>query len=83
MMFRSPLKTQCLTYLKLPKLPYSSIYAEPLSLDNSKGPPIVTQENIVEVKQLGTGQFGEVVLANTTGLSEYYLQLSPVVFPYK
>ena len=57
--------------------PYSSIYAEPLPLNKSKGPPIVTQENIIEVKQLGTGQFGEVVLANTTGLSEYYLRLSP------
>ena len=57
--------------------PYSSIYAEPLPLDKSESPPLVTVDNIKEVKQLGTGQFGEVVLANTAGLSEYYLQLSP------
>ncbi|XP_065917194.1 class II receptor tyrosine kinase-like isoform X2 [Dysidea avara] len=57
--------------------PYSSIYAEPLPLDKSEGPPVVTVDNIIEMNQLGTGQFGEVVLANTVGLSEYYLQLSP------
>ncbi|XP_065917873.1 class II receptor tyrosine kinase-like [Dysidea avara] len=57
--------------------PYSSIYAEPLPLDKSEGPPVVTVDNIMEMNQLGTGQFGEVVLANTVGLSEYYLQLSP------
>ena len=57
--------------------PYSSIYVEPLPFDKSESPPLVTVDNIKEVKQLGTGQFGEVVLANTAGLSEYYLQLSP------
>ena len=57
--------------------PYSSIYVEPLPLNKLEGPPLVTADNIVEVAQLGTGQFGEVVLANTVGLSEYYLQLSP------
>jgi len=56
--------------------PYSSIYVEPLPLDKLEGPPLVTADNIVEVAQLGTGQFGEVVLANTAGLSKYYLKLS-------
>ena len=55
--------------------PYSSIYAEPLPLNKSESPPLVAAENLLEVKLLGTGQFGEVVLANTAGLSKYYLQL--------
>ena len=55
--------------------PYSSIYAEPLPLNKSESPPLVAAENLSEVKLLGTGQFGEVVLANTVGLSKYYLQL--------
>jgi len=55
--------------------PYSSIYAEPLPLDKSESPPFVTSAHLSEVKQLGTGQFGEVVLANTVGLSQFYLQL--------
>ena len=55
--------------------PYSSIYAEPLPLDKSESPPLVTSQNVAEVQLLGTGQFGEVVLANTVGLSKFYLQL--------
>ena len=55
--------------------PYSSIYAEPLPLDKSESPPLVTPQNLTEIKLLGTGQFGEVVLANTVGLSKFYLQL--------
>ena len=55
--------------------PYSSIYAEPLPLDKSESPPLVTSQNVTEVQLLGTGQFGEVVLANTVGLSKFYLQL--------
>ena len=55
--------------------PYSSIYAEPLPLNKSESPPLVAPENLSEVKLLGTGQFGEVVLANTVGLSKFYLQL--------
>ena len=55
--------------------PYSSIYAEPLPLNKSESPPLVAAENLLEVKLLGTGQFGEVVLANTVWLSKYYLQL--------
>ena len=53
--------------------PYSSIYAEPLPINKSESPPLVAPENLSKVKLLGTGQFGEVVLANTVGLSKFYL----------
>ena len=49
--------------------PYASIYADPLPLTKSEGPPIVSSKNIEPLQQLGTGQFGEVILANTVGLS--------------
>ena len=35
----------------------------------------MTAKNLSETKLLGTGQFGEVTLANTMGLSELYLHL--------
>ena len=53
--------------------PYASIYADPLPLTKSEGPPIVSNKNIEPLNQLGTGQFGEVMLANTVGLSNQYL----------
>ena len=53
--------------------PYASIYADPLPLTKSEGPPIVSNKNIEQLHQLGTGQFGEVILANTIGLSNQYL----------
>ena len=53
--------------------PYASIYADPMPLDKSEGPPIVSNKNIEILHQLGTGQFGEVILANTVGLSHQYL----------
>ena len=53
--------------------PYASIYADPLPLTKSEGPPIVSSKNIEPLHQLGTGQFGEVILANTVGLSKQYL----------
>ena len=53
--------------------PYASIYADPLPLTKSEGPPIVSNKNIEPLNQLGTGQFGEVMLANTVGLSYQYL----------
>ena len=53
--------------------PYASIYADPLPLNKSEGPPIVSSKNIEQLHQLGTGQFGEVILANTVGLSKQYL----------
>ena len=53
--------------------PYASIYADPLPLTKSEGPPIVSNKNIEPLNQLGTGQFGEVMLASTVGLSNQYL----------
>ena len=53
--------------------PYASIYADPLPLTKSEGPPIVSSKNVELLHQLGTGQFGEVILANTVGLSKQYL----------
>ena len=37
----------------------------------------ITQENLKEMKQLGIGQFGEVILAETVGLSLKDLRMSP------
>ena len=37
----------------------------------------ITQENLKEIKQLSIGQFGEVVLAETVGLSLKDLRMSP------
>ena len=53
--------------------PYGSIYADPLPLVQSERPPIVSNKNIEQVHPLGVGQFGEVVLAKTVGLSFQYL----------
>ena len=53
--------------------PYASFYADPLPLPKPKGSPIVTNSNIEPLHQLGTGQFGEVILTNTVGLGKQYL----------
>ena len=53
--------------------PFTSIYADPVPLVKSKGPPVVTMDNIKQISALGTGLFGEVILANTVGLSYQYL----------
>ena len=55
--------------------PYSSIYADPLPLVKSEGPPVVSSKNIKPLHQLGVGQFGEVILAETVGLSYRYLDI--------
>ena len=49
--------------------PYASIYTDPLPLVKSEGPPIVSNKNVNPLHKLGVGLFGEVVLANTVGLS--------------
>ena len=53
--------------------PYASIYAEPLPLVKSEGPPVVSTLNIRPLRKLGVGLFGEVMLAETVGLSYRYL----------
>ena len=53
--------------------PYASIYTDPLPLVKSKGPPAVSTMNIKPLHKLGMGLFGEVMLAETVGLSYRYL----------
>ena len=57
-------------------IPYSAIYEDPQPLMNIEAPLMVEQENIIEVKKLGTGQFGHVILAKTKGLSMKDMRLS-------
>ena len=49
--------------------PYGAIYADPQPLKRSEAPVEITAGNIHELKRLGLGQFGEVVLAETVGVS--------------
>lgn len=56
-------------------IPYSAIYEDPQPLHESM-PLRVTENNVVEVKRLGTGQFGNVILARTVGLSMKDLKFS-------
>ena len=48
------------------------VYAVPTKLHR------ITQENLKEIKQLGIGQFGEVILAETVGLSLKDLRMTPL-----
>ncbi len=57
-------------------VPYSAIYEDPKPLSDMVAPLCVTRENIVEVRKLGTGQFGNVILAKTKGISLNDLKLS-------
>lgn len=57
--------------------PYSSIYTLPAaSLTADQKPLIVTPDNIQKVQDLGTGNFGNVILAKTVGLSLKQLKMS-------
>ncbi len=56
-------------------LPYGPVYALPLQVTKVDEPPRITPDNIHETSELGVGQFGEVVLAETVGLSEKDLKL--------
>ena len=56
--------------------PYGAIYAEPQPLKKSEAPFEIKAGNIREVKQLGIGLFGEVMLAETIGVSLKDLKLS-------
>lgn len=57
-------------------IPYSAIYEDPLPLQEGVAPLMVTYDNIQEVKKLGMGQFGNVILAKTVGLSLKDMRLS-------
>lgn len=57
-------------------IPYSAIYEDPHPLNDSIAPLKVTHDNIIEVRKLGTGQFGHVILARTKNLSLVDLRLS-------
>ena len=50
-------------------LPYAPIYDCPRSLKKSEEPLKISRQNIVEIRDLGIGHFGRVVLAATTKLS--------------
>ncbi len=57
------------------ELPCVSIYDDPEPLIRSEGPKEIFPGNVHEVKDLGVGQFGQVVLAKTVGLSMKDLQI--------
>lgn len=57
-------------------LPYTSIYEDPAPLNKTEAPMTVSWNNIIPYKQLGTGQFGEVILAITVNLSLKDFKLS-------
>ena len=57
--------------------PYAPIYTLPLNLSKSKEVALkVFGSNIREIRELGMGQFGMVILAETVGLSAKELRLS-------
>ncbi len=57
-------------------IPYSAIYEDPKPLSNTHEPLQVIRDNIIEVRKLGTGQFGNVILAKTRGISLKDMRLS-------
>ena len=57
--------------------PYAPIYTMPeIPPQSDDSLPEVTSDNIREVRRLGRGQFGEVILAETVGLSPKDLKMS-------
>ena len=54
--------------------PYTSIYTAPVVPTTDK-PLVVSYRNIKEIRSLGNGNFGEVVLAQTVGLTPSQLRL--------
>ena len=57
--------------------PYAPIYTLPINLPKSKEVLLkVFGSNIREIRELGMGQFGKVILAETVGLSAKELRLS-------
>ena len=56
-------------------LPFASMYGLPKPLSRDEQPITITKDNIIELSDLGVGQFGQVVLAGTKGLSPKDLRL--------
>ena len=57
--------------------PYAPIYTVPINLPESKEVPLkVFGSSIQEIRELGMGQFGKVILAETVGLSAKDMRLS-------
>ena len=56
-------------------LPFEPVYDIPSLVVASAKPLLIETENICEERVLGIGQFGEVILAETVGLSEKDLKL--------
>lgn len=56
-------------------LPYAPIYDTPRPLRSSERPLEISRQNVVEIRDLGFGHFGKVVLGATTGLSLKDLRL--------
>ena len=55
---------------------YAPVYAVPSVIPEVPQPVMITNDNIIEKKELGMGQFGRVVLAATNGLSLKDMKLS-------
>ena len=55
---------------------YSSVYANPQPLQRSDQLLEVKEKNVLKIRDLGMGQFGEVELAHTVGLSLKQLRMS-------
>ena len=56
--------------------PYASVYNDPKPLQRAEGPLEVSSQNVKTKGNLGVGQFGQVVLAETVGVSLKDLRLS-------
>ena len=80
--YSEPIKPSLFTdVVENPKLedmqPYAPIYTIPVVQRQSDKMPLeVSTSNIQEIRELGTGFFGQVVLAETVGLSPKDLKLS-------
>ena len=56
-------------------LPFAPMYATPKALRRNERPLTIPKDHISELRDLGVGQFGQVVLAGTKGLSPKDLRL--------
>ena len=56
-------------------LPFAPLHDNPKPLRQYEQPILITKDHIIEFRDLGVGQFGQVVLAGTKGLSPKDLRL--------